>query len=171
MMLDYTLCASPFHSSLVAVHRELEYTFTSHVNGSAFHMTVNIYRCYLQHVVRVPSASTPWQSVQHPARRLTFIWEQQHAYLPPFCLHKSINLAQFASQAVASFSALHLLKHCKLYAAHPTALPAGPDADASFLASHPQHFLWFLSFNFCLCARAAVCLWWLRLTVRGFFTY
>jgi len=75
------------------------------------------------------------------ARRLTFIWEQQHAYLPPFCLHKSINLAQFASQAVASFSALHLLKHCKLYAAHPTALPAGPDADAaSFLASHPQHF-------------------------------
>merc|ERR1719379_2336203 len=128
MMLDYTLCASPFHSSLVAVHRELEYTFTSHVNGSAFHMTVNIYRCYLQHVVRVPSASTPWQSVQQPA------------YLPPFCLHKSINLAQFASQAVASFSALHLLKHCKLYAAHPTALPAGPDADASFLASHPQHF-------------------------------
>ena len=102
------------------MHRELEYTFASHVDGSAFHMTVNIYRCYLQHVVRVPSASTPWQS--------------------PFCLHKSINLAQFASQAVASFSALHLLKHCKLYAAHPTALPAGPDADASFLASHPQHF-------------------------------
>merc|ERR1719498_179462 len=63
-----------------------------------------------------------------------------HTYLPPFCLHKSINLAQFASHAVASFSALHLLKHCKLYAAHPTALPAGPDADASFFASHPQHF-------------------------------
>jgi hypothetical protein len=65
---------------------------------------------------------------------------QNIIYLPPFCLHKSINLPQFASHAVASFSALHLLKHCKLYAAHPTALPAGPDADASFLASHPQHF-------------------------------
>jgi hypothetical protein len=60
-------------------------------------------------------------------------------YLPPFCLHKSINLPQLASHAVASFSALHLLKHCKLYAAHPTALPAGPEA-ASFLASQPQHF-------------------------------
>jgi hypothetical protein len=63
-----------------------------------------------------------------------------HIYLPPFCLHKSINLPQFASHAVASFSALHLLKHCKLYAAHPTALPAGPDAESSFFASHPQHF-------------------------------
>ena len=104
------------------------------------------------------------------ARRLTFIWEQQHAYLPPFCLHKSINLPQLASQAVASFSALHLLKHCKLYAAHPTALPAGPDADA-FPCFTSAALLWFLSFNFCLCARAAVCLWWLRLTVRGFFTY
>lgn len=61
-------------------------------------------------------------------------------YLPPFCLHKSINLPQLASHAVASFSALHLLKHCKLYAAHPTALPAGPEAASAFLASHPQHF-------------------------------
>ena len=141
MMVDYTLNASPFHSSLVAVHRDSNTTLLSHVDSSTSHMTVNIYRCYLQHIVRVPSASTPWQSVQHPPARLTFIWEQQHAYLPPFCLHKSINLPQLASQAVASFSALHLLKHCKLYAAHPTALPAGPDADAaSFLASHPQHF-------------------------------
>jgi hypothetical protein len=61
-------------------------------------------------------------------------------YLPPFCLHKSINLPQLASHAVASFSALHLLKHCKLYAAHPTALPAGPEAASSFLALQPQHF-------------------------------
>merc|ERR1711871_1205225 len=66
-------------------------------------------------------------------------------YLSPeniyFCLHKSINLLQFSSHLVASFSALHLDKHCKLYAEHPTALPAGPDAaGASSLAAQPQHF-------------------------------
>merc|ERR1719375_2013611 len=58
-----------------------------------------------------------------------------------FCLHKSINLLQFSSHLVASFTALHLDKHCKLYAEHPTALPAGPDAaGASSLAAQPQHF-------------------------------
>jgi hypothetical protein len=57
-----------------------------------------------------------------------------------FLLHKSINLLQLASQAVTSFSALHLDKHCKLYAEQPTALPAGPDAsEASLSLLHPQH--------------------------------
>ena len=58
-----------------------------------------------------------------------------------FALHKSINLLQFSSHLVASFSALHLDRHCKLYAEHPTALPAGPDAaGAASLAAQPQHF-------------------------------
>ena len=88
-----------------------------------------------------------------------------------FCrsLHKSIN---FASACSGIFFCLALAQALQVVCGASYCTTGWARCRRCFLLGFTSAaLLWFLSFNFCLCARAAVCLWWLRLTVRGFFTY